>query len=302
MIIDRAKSLLKNLLNTEIPESKVISDTVRSEVKTAEVVTYGKDKLPAGPNLDRYDSIVVVEGRADVLNLLRNDISNVVAVGGAIVNDTIVKLGKEKEITVFLDGDRGGDIILNQLKDATEIDFVARAPAGKEVEELTRKEIIKAIRNKLPVEQADAEKTEGKTQMQPRQISKAPTRTVSRPPARTSRPPARSTSRAPPRRVEEKKFPAPEAPAELSKSLDELENSLKARFYDKDYNQLKEMPVRDVIKTLENEKGVYAVVFDGIVTQRLVDLAETQGVKLLLGIKVGNIFKKPDKVQVITKG
>lgn len=106
-IVDRAKYLLRNLLNTEIPESKVISDTVRNEVKTAEIVGYGKDKLPAGPNLDRYDSIVFVEGRADVLNLLRNDISNVIAVGGAVVNDTIIKLGKEKEITVFIDGDRG---------------------------------------------------------------------------------------------------------------------------------------------------------------------------------------------------
>jgi hypothetical protein len=61
------------------------------------------------------------------------------------------------------------------------------------------------------------------------------------------------------------------------------------------------MPVRDVIKTLENEKGVNAVVFDGIVTQRLVDLAEAQGVSYLIGIKSGNIFKKPDTLTIITK-
>lgn len=311
-IVDRAKYLLRNLLNTEIPESKVISDTVRNEVKTAEIVGYGKDKLPAGPNLDRYDSIVFVEGRADVLNLLRNDISNVIAVGGAVVNDTIIKLGKEKEITVFIDGDRGGDIILNQLKEATEVDFVARAPAGKEVEELTRKEIIKALRNKLPVEQADEAKAESyKPQRQPVRQTRTPTRTVSRTPARTtSRAPTRTTSkttkapsaRAPVRRqVEEKKYPAPQAPPELTKSLDEMENTLKAKFYDKDLRELKELPVRDVIKTLENEKNVYAVVFDGIVTQRLVDLAEAQGVKLLMGVKIGNIFKKPEKLNIITK-
>lgn len=80
-----------------------------------------------------------------------------------------------------------------------------------------------------------------------------------------------------------------------------MENTLKAKFYDKDLRELKELPVRDVIKTLENEKNVYAVVFDGIVTQRLVDLAEAQGVKLLMGVKIGNIFKKPEKLNIITK-
>ncbi len=319
-IIDRAKKLLRNLLSTEIPESKVISDTVRNEVKTAEIVSYGQDKLPAGPNLDRYDSIIFVEGRADVLTLLRSDISNVVAVGGAKVNDTIIKLGREKEVTVFLDGDRGGDIILNQLKDVTEIDFVARAQYGKEVEELTRKEIIKALRNKLPVEQADAQRVnpQGKTDTRYERpttrgtIRPSTTRSSTTHPStsRTSttrpniRPSTTSGSSRPQartiRRVE-KVEPKEKAPKELEDSLKELENTLKAKFYNKDYKQTKELPVRDVIKTLENEKSVHAVVFDGIVTQRLADLAESQGVKYLIGIKSGNIFKKPETLTIITK-
>ncbi|MCC7552316.1 DNA primase [Candidatus Micrarchaeota archaeon] len=296
-IIDRAKNLLRNLLNTEIPESKVISDTVRNEVKTAEIIEYGKDRLAAGPNIDKFDSIILVEGRADVLNLLRSDIPNVVAVGGAKINDTIIKLGREKELTVFLDGDRGGDIILTQLKEVLEIDFVARAPTGKEVEELTRKEIIKALRNKLPVEQVDAHKpndTKMNYERTEEEIKK-PMRSSTSSQSRSSK-----ITTTPVKKFEKPDY-SDKPPKELEDSLKHLENTLKAKFYDKTYAQIKELPVRDVIKTLENEKEVEAVVFDGIVTQRLVDLAESQGVKYLIGIKAGNIFKKPENLVIITK-
>ena len=153
-LVDRAKNLLRNMLTTEIPESKEISQTVRDEVKVAEIVQYGPDRLPAGPAVDRSNEVVFVEGRADVINLLKNDITNVVAIGGAKVTRTIVNLSKKKEVTLFLDGDRGGDMILNELaQGGVDIDFVARAPTGLEVEELTRKEMIKYLRNRVPFEQ-----------------------------------------------------------------------------------------------------------------------------------------------------
>src|SRR3989338_7045533 len=153
-VLERAKVLLKALVTEEIPESKELSEMVRDEVKVADVVSYGKDALPAGPGIDKSNEIIVVEGRADVINLLKNGIKNVVAVGGANVGLTITELCKQKETTVFLDGDRGGDIILKELVAATDIDFVARAPAGKEVEELARKEIIQSLRRRIPIEQA----------------------------------------------------------------------------------------------------------------------------------------------------
>ncbi len=155
-VLDRAKTLLKAMLLSEIPESRELSEMVREEAKISEVGSYGPDKLPAGPEVESSDSIVIVEGRADVINLLRNDIKNVVAVGGAKVGETIARLGKEKEVTAFLDGDRGGDIILKELMDATDVDYVARAPPGREVEDLARKEIIKALRRKVPIEQVVA--------------------------------------------------------------------------------------------------------------------------------------------------
>ena len=154
VLVDRAKSLLRGMLTHEIPESKEISEMVRQEVKVAEISEYGPEKLPCGPGIEKADAIVIVEGRADVLNLLKNDVQNVVAVGGANVTGAIAKLAREKEVTVFLDGDRGGDIILAELARVADIDFVARAPVGKEVEELSRKELIKCLRAKMPYEAA----------------------------------------------------------------------------------------------------------------------------------------------------
>ncbi len=156
-ILLRAKELVKLLLNTEIPDSKELSEMVQSEVRVSEITSFGPEKIPAGPDIAKSPELIIVEGRADVLNLLKNDVTSVLAVGGAsAIPQTIVNLCREKEVTVFLDGDRGGDLILRNLLSVADIDYVARAPDGKEVEDLTRKEIIKAIRTKVPLDQYNA--------------------------------------------------------------------------------------------------------------------------------------------------
>ncbi len=335
-LVDRAKGLLKTLLNTEIPESKEISQLVRDEVKTAEIVEYGPDRLPAGPSIDRSNEVVFVEGRADVVNLLKNDVTNVIAIGGAKVTRTIVELSKRKEVTLFLDGDRGGDIILNELaQGGVEIDFVSRAPTGLEVEELTRKELIKYMRNRTPFEQSqkgrggperrvvetprfrqperrEEERPEPRAEQQapPPVRERAPEpapRMEQRPQGRGRR---RETSEDVPRIDEPETMPEPEAQpqeaAPLSKSdlmreLETLGNTLKARFYNSELVRVSEVPVRDVIKSLSETKDVHAIVFDGIITQRLADLASKQGVKLLVGLKIGNVNKVPENIEIITK-
>jgi len=335
-VVERAKSLLKKLLTTEIPESKEISELVRQEVKVAEISEYGPEKLPCGPNLASFDSIVVVEGRADVINLLKNDINNVVAIGGASVPRTIVDLCREKETTVFLDGDRGGDIILRELSNACEIDFVARAPRGKEVEELTRKELIKCIRSRVPAEQVEgvvkpqdregAEERRGgddrrdfRGQQQQRPLRMPPARFPQAEQQSQAQQPEQHESRSfeqtmaatpsvpmPSQQPQAQPAPAPapapvQIPEELTKSLNELENTLRARMYDASLGLKSEIPVRDLIKALQDSEGVSAVVLDGIITQRLVDLAETKGVKMLLGVKLGNIFRRPEGIAISTK-
>ncbi len=355
-LVDRAKSLLKNLLNTEIPESKEISQLVRDEVKTAEIVEYGQDRLPAGPAIDRSNEVVFVEGRADVVNLLKNDVTNVIAIGGAKVTRTIVELSKRKEVTLFLDGDRGGDIILNELaQGGVDIDFVSRAPTGLEVEELTRKELIKYLRNRTPFEQNVKNKgPERRTVEVPKFRQEMPEqRAEPRPEFRPEPRPERMEARQPEMRGEQRpqetrnegrmeqrgmqrqqrrremdvdvprldipdeppadSGPAPPSPPEpaasspalekgdLMRELDSLANTLKARFYSANLEMISEVPVRDVIKSLGETSGVSAIVFDGIITQRLADLASKQGVKLLIGLKIGNVNKVPENIEIITK-
>ncbi len=332
ILVDRAKILLKSMLTNEIPESKEISEMVRQEVKVAEISEYGPEKLPCGPGIDKVDSIVIVEGRADVLNLLKNDVQNVVAVGGANVTSAIAKLAREKEVTVFLDGDRGGDIILTELARVADIDFVARAPVGKEVEELSRKELIKCLRAKVPYETAtpisgndeDKRRSYGardrergsrggnrfEDRRRPRRddsrdvMPPLPEQPAQKAPAPAQR--AADIPSAPPQATPQPEAaPAAKKPAEvppaLLTSLDELENTLRARFYNAELAAVKEMPVREMMKSLENEKDIHAIVFDGIITQRLADLAENKKIGILVGIKLGNVFRKPASVLIHTK-
>lgn len=312
VLVDRAKSLLKNLLNTEIPESKEISQMVRDEVKTAEISTWGPDRIPAGPTVDKSNEVILVEGRADVINLLKNDITNVVAIGGAKVNRTILDLSKKKEVTVFLDGDRGGDMILNELVQGNvDIDFIARAPTGIEVEELTRKEIIKYLRNRIPFEQNNR-RTERRVEESPKFRQPIPPSAPEIEPEIIPEPEPiveddQRENRKKKRREEDSvvQNPIEEKPVikaeDMMKELEELSNSLRARFYNSSKERTKEVAVRDVIKSLGETKDVNAIVFDGIITQRLADLASKQGVKILVGLKIGNVNKVPENIEILTK-
>ncbi len=146
-IIDRAKKLLSEIL-MKGPDSQEILGEVTEAVRQAEIIKYGRDKLPAGPAIDISDEIIIVEGRADVLNLLKCGFKNVIAIGGNKITRTLIDLTKTKDALLFVDGDRGGDLIIKEFLMLSDLDAVAHAPDGKEVEELTKKEIHKALRGK----------------------------------------------------------------------------------------------------------------------------------------------------------
>jgi DNA primase len=319
-LIDRAKYLLKSLVNDTLPESKEILEMVRDEVKISGVMTYGPEKLIAGPEIDGYDSIIVVEGRADVINMLKNDMKNVIALGGASVPQTIVNLSKKKEITLFLDGDRGGDIILKQITEVADIDFVARAPPGREVEELARKEIIKALRTKVPIEQAESQyynnQNKKRTNAPQTNSNTSNTKSYTRSTSSSDYRKRRETDVKKDSRIEKKRetpsvpvkeekkeiITVKEMDADLRTHLDELNGSLKSRLLDKKKGLIKELPVRDLITELNNSEGEYdIVVLDGIITQRLMDLASSKKIKAIVGIKEGNITKRAKNVETYTK-
>jgi DNA primase len=152
-VVERAKEILTTMVEDITPDSIEITEEVNESIRLREIQEYGPEKLPAGPNIDESDAIIVVEGRADVLLLLKYGIKNAIAVDGTSIPRTIVSLSRKKTVTAFVDGDRGGELILRELLQVAEVDFVARAPDGKEVEDLTKKEIFKALRNKVPAEQ-----------------------------------------------------------------------------------------------------------------------------------------------------
>jgi len=147
-IIKRATELLKEWDQKSLEPSE-IEKQIDTDIKLGEILSWGKEKLPAGPEVDINPELIIVEGRADVLNLLRIGVKNTIAVQGTQVPKSVIKLTKNKSsVTAFMDGDRGGTIILKELLQVAKIDFIARAPDGYEVEELTRKQLIKALQNK----------------------------------------------------------------------------------------------------------------------------------------------------------
>ncbi len=351
-ILTRAKELLKKLLDTEIPDSKEISEMVQADVKASDITEFGPEKLAAGPGVATSEEVIIVEGRADVLNLLRNDINNAIAVGGAAANipKSIVDLISQKDATLFLDGDRGGDMIARSILNVAEVDFIAKAPDGKEVEDLTRKEIIKALRTRVPVDQYKGLGTSGGGPNAGRFQDKGPARSspsssyrATATPAQAQTQSARAEQRPSPRVTE----PQPARPsgslasqlaadepesqksldtvsyepasklgkeektsdpvlqaqvlAQLSSSLDELSGTLRSRLYDSAGNVIKEMPIRELLSEMDYSNGVYAVVLDGVITQRLVELALQKNIKAVYGIKANPLTRKFHDILLYTK-
>lgn len=151
-IVDRAKELLlESFDDVGISTNEILAE-VRESIRVEKVSSIGEERLPAGPNVLDSDAIIIVEGRADVLNLLKCGIKNTVAVEGTKVPRIVADLSIKKNATVFVDGDRGGDLILRELLQVADIDYVAFSPRGRSVEDMSRKEIVKSLRNKIPAD------------------------------------------------------------------------------------------------------------------------------------------------------
>lgn len=292
-IVERAKEILSQIMQETRGESMDLIESVRQLVQMEEVVLYGEDKCPAGPNIDSSDAIIVVEGRADVINLLKYGIKNVIAVGGTNIPDTIKRLSKEKVVTAFVDGDRGGELILKELLQVAEVDFVARAPKNLEVEELTQKQIIKALRNKVPAEQYMEML---KIEKEPEETEGAPEAEMKEEALKKEKTPQKE--KAP--QVKEKK-----EDSEITRYRDIMKNlagTLKGMIIGEDGVVIKELPVRNLADVLRGmDKKVRAVVFDGVISQRLLDIAEKNGIAYLIGSKKGNVTKIPKSVTVLTR-
>jgi DNA primase len=257
-VVERAKELL-GAFEEAATETQEITEKVMESVRVEEISEY--EGLPAGPGVRDSDAIIIVEGRADVLNLLRAGIKNAIAIEGTSVPKAVIDLTKDKTATAFVDSDRGGDLILKELLQVAEIDFVARPPPGRSVEELSKKEIIKALRNKVPVEIATAE--------------------------------YRPKPAAPPVEAGNGEL------QELENIMNKLRGTLKAQLLNEKLELIEEIQVRELKERLSKAQNVKAVVFDGVITQELAELAAEKGVQYLIGMR-SRVEVAPKNLRVLT--
>jgi DNA primase len=292
-VIERAKQLLNKVIEEGKVEGESIADNVRQSVQVEEIIHYGPDRCPAGPNIDKSDAIIIVEGRRDVLNLLKYGIKNVIAVGGTNIPKTVLDLTPEKITTAFVDGDRGGELILKELLQSADVDFVARAPQTREVEEIPQKLIMKALKNKIPAEQY-AEMYDIKLEKNNKNNGgdkKASDKT-------RAKQRAKQKERGKDEADNKSKGDEQKSYGEI---LQDISGSLKAVLLDEKDVEIKKIPVRELTDALKKSDNIATVVFDGIITQRLLDIASNKNVKEIVGIKMGNVVKMPSSVKVFTK-
>lgn len=284
-IQERAKEILSRFIK-EADNAGEMAREVSTSVREGEATSYGPDGLTAGPDVASSDEVILVEGRADVLALIRAGINNAVGVNGTSVPRTAVDLMKDKKvITAFVDGDRGGDLIIKALSQVGRIDFVAKAPDGKEVEELMSKEIIKCLRNKIPYA-PETTKREYENRSRDYRDTKDSYENRSRDYRDNGERPVRRSGLKP----SEREF--------FAKSFSELTGSSKARLYDADLKLLGEVTVKDLV----NVKGigeVYAVIADASVNDDLLYAAQNNHAKILLGNSIET--RKRSRVKVLTK-
>ncbi|KUO40880.1 MAG: hypothetical protein AVW06_05035 [Hadesarchaea archaeon DG-33-1] len=258
-IVGRAKEILESI-GEAAPETQEIAERVKESVRLEEIAEYMG--LPAGPGVQESDAIIIVEGRADVLNLLRAGIRNVIAIEGTSVPKAVIDLSKDKTTTAFLDNDRGGDLILKELLQVADIDYVARPPPNRSVEDLTRKEVIKMLRGKVPIEHAPIELREK--------------------PALEAAPEGEG-----------------QGLRKLEEVISGLRGTLRAQLLDEKFERIAEVQVRELKERLPQASNVKAVVFDGVVTQELAGMAAERGVEYIVGMR-SRVEDAPANVRVLT--
>ena len=390
LVVERAKELLADLMKQSKGTGSDITETLRQSIQIDEITSYGKDRCPAGPNVRDSEAIIIVEGRSDVIALLKAGIKNAIAVEGTNIPQTVQELSKEKVSTAFVDGDRGGELILRELFQVADIDFVARAPRAHEVEELSAKQLVKCLRNKIPGDQymemnglTPKEDTEEETpavveEERPRRERRRSDDSDERRERPRRERSLRGTDEDEPRReprknrfnndavekFRKKEEPVAEAPVEVSaeepvadvpvevpaeepvvekprrgrKPKDRSEESEKpkreprakkekvekilspeqtayrdiltgiasthnAKVLDKAGNIVLELPVKNLVDTLraDAEISVSTIVFDGIISQRIVEVASEKNIQTVVGVKKGNITKMPAGITLWTK-
>ncbi len=255
-VVERAKELMKTLTEDIIPNSQEITEQIRQSIRTAEISRY--KGLSCGPDALKSEDLVIVEGRADVLNLLKYGVKNTIAIEGSKIPEAIAELSKSKTTTAFLDGDRGGELDLKKLLEIADIDYVTRAPYGKEVEDLTKKEIFKALRDKIP---ADIVMDEYNIKRH------------------TTQKPVQNNHQS---RFDNHQNNNNENKKLFAKLLEEIVGTRAAYIVNEKGQTMAKAPLSELQNLMMNYSNIYAIVFDGRVDQAIINLSKQKNIRYIV--------------------
>jgi DNA primase len=298
IIVDRAKKIVQEWATKTISEGEEMLKDVYDATKPGKLTAFGKAQLACGPGVFDSDWIILVEGRADVINLLRAGFDNAIAIEGARIDETITRLTEGKKVIAFLDGDRAGDLILKELHGLVQIDKVLRAPSGREVEECTPLEIADILKEAVPFVSANVQQSQSlpQTQLDQRQTQKHERQTQKHE-RQTQYDRDEQQQQVPDTDSNDSYIVHKETPEILSivrEVYPQINETLEAIILDSSLKTLLKIPVSDVVKKLDSAEGAKLLVLDGIVTQRLVEAADKVGIEYIIGHRTGDIKKSTD--------
>ncbi len=267
-ILERAKKLMEKLGDSASDMSEMTSE-IKTSAKVAKLQAYGTENLPSGDISG--DELIIVEGRADVIALLKNDIKNVIAMNGSKLPETIKELSRSKEtVILFVDGDRGGNLIIKNVVENAKIDYIAMAPEGKEVEELTGKEILQALRKKVPASEYSVNQR---------------ARGVKRYDFEENRREERREEKEEPIKVEKKerkiKKMTSKEKEQIKEQVEELVGTKGALFFNEELKVTKKIPI-GVLQNVRVDESPYIIAIDGVATPRIIEACERMGCSNLI--------------------
>ena len=277
IVVDRAKQLLLDLVNSGEAASKTVIEEVRSVLTVGTATSF--HGLTCGPNVESSSSLIVVEGRNDVRNLLNSGVKNAISADGAgNMKQELIDLANSKETVILaIDGDRGGEMLFSQLNQMMKVDFVAQAPVGQEWELLPQKTITKCLSMKI-----EASKFA-------HQVSKKQ---------------AEDDQKA---GVEDKNwtedmddtYEAKKAPDEIKEFFDHLDNldKNKALFVMMDGSISDPVGPSKLASAADEADGAVAIVFNGPVSERTLEIASQAAIETVVGTKAGKGYGDRDDVK-----
>ncbi len=300
-IMDRATELLQEW-DQNTPLKEEVGESILTKLRTGELIQYGSENLPAGEDIDTSQQIIICEGAADVKALMKAGFKNAIATQGTSVPKTVIELSKKKSTIAFVDNDRGGQMILNELLQVADIDYIAQpAMRGEMVEDLTRKQIIKYLKNKVTLQEylINREKetktngnhfnnrSEPKREYAPRnknsrngQYNKTDRRKKTQ--FSTGKPKFGQKGRKTSSRKES--TPVEPITPEMLEQMKSILASNEALGLDSTQKEIFRVGNTQVYTTLDNNTNTEILILDGVVSQRLLDKATECGVKKIYAV------------------